>query len=101
LVLMNTSAMIEDLGHEVAEAHSGAEALDLLERSQFDYVITDHAMPRMTGAQLAAEVARRWPQIKIVIATGYAELPTGAELKLPKLSKPFMQDDLARVLAGR
>jgi PAS domain S-box-containing protein len=52
LVLFNTTAMLEDLGHEVVEAGSGDEALTRLEKSRFDLVITDQAMPRMTGLQL-------------------------------------------------
>ena len=58
LVLMNTSAMLEDLGHTVFEAKSGQEALGILREEEIDLVITDQAMPHMTGAQLA-EGSRR------------------------------------------
>src|SRR5690606_8435032 len=100
LVLMNTAAMLEDLGHEVTAAYSGAEALQQLGQGAYDIVITDHAMPQMTGAQLTEEIERRHPGTRIVLATGYAELPSGVELDLPRLSKPFLQEDLARVLAS-
>jgi PAS domain S-box-containing protein len=94
LVLMNTATMLEDLGHEVVEATSAAEALSRLEEAEFDLVISDHAMPKMTGAQLAEVVAGKWPGMPVLIATGYAELPEGAGRRLPKLSKPFSQNQL-------
>ncbi len=99
LVLMNTTAMLEDLGHTVIDALSGPEALQKLSTAdQVDLVITDHAMPAMTGSQLAQQIRERWPALPIVIATGYAELPPGGNDELPKLSKPFSQADLARML---
>ena len=48
LVLFNTVAMLEDLGHVAVEAGSGAEALELLRGQDFDLVITDQSMPKMT-----------------------------------------------------
>jgi PAS domain S-box-containing protein len=97
LVLTNTSAMLEDLGHKVIEATSGQEALDVLQRDRkVDLVITDQAMPGMTGVQLAEAVKAKWPHIAVVLATGYAELPSSTDL--PKLSKPFNQDALARAI---
>ena len=99
LVLMNTTAMLEDLGHTVIDAMSGAEALQKLEQAgPVDLVITDHAMPAMTGSQLAQQIRARWPGLPVVLATGYAELPPGGNEALPKLSKPFSQADLARIV---
>ncbi|HEY1427577.1 MAG TPA: response regulator [Caulobacteraceae bacterium] len=102
LVSDGTAAMLEDLGHAVIEANSAAMALDLLEaKPEIDFVITDHAMPEMTGVEFAKVVRDRYPELPIVLATGYAELPAGlgADLKLPRLAKPFMQRDLAHVIA--
>jgi CheY-like chemotaxis protein len=96
---MNTTAMLEDLGHRVTEAYSGKQALDSLAAAEFDLVITDHAMPHMTGAQLAAEIRGRHPEMPIMLATGYAELPDGGDTSLPKLSKPFTQATLASMVA--
>jgi len=94
LVLLNTVAMLEELGHEVFEAHSGAEALQLLERQTIDLLITDQGMPRMTGADLAEKVRERWPDLPILLATGYAELSDRRSRNLPRLAKPFGQQDL-------
>ena len=100
LVLFNTTAMLEDLGHSVMEAVSGEEALELLGEHHFDLVITDQSMPRMTGIQLRDAIRAQWPDLPVILATGYAEIPGGAQLKMPKLSKPFSEKDLAKAVAA-
>ncbi|MFF0923096.1 PAS domain S-box protein [Rhizobium leguminosarum] len=100
LVLMNTTLMLEDLGHTVFEAMAGPEALDILREQQVDLVICDHAMPRMTGAQLAEAIRKEWPEMPIILATGYAEIPEGAGIaNLPRLGKPFSQAQLAEAIS--
>jgi PAS domain S-box-containing protein len=99
LVLMNTVAMLEDQGHTALSARSGDEALAILRQGErVDLVISDQAMPRMTGAQLAAAMQAEWPDVPIILATGYAELPSGTDPTLLQLSKPFGAGDLARAL---
>jgi len=99
LVLRNTIAMLEDLGHTVIGAASAGQALALLRAgTAVDLVITDQIMPQMTGAQLAETLARSWPELPVVIATGYADLPCGVGLGLRRLSKPFTQAELAGVV---
>jgi len=98
LVLFNTLAMLEDLGHSVLEARSGPEALDILEKNPVDLVITDQAMPQMSGMQLIAAIKERWPGLPVILATGYAELPAGATQGMPKLAKPFSETDLASTI---
>jgi CheY-like chemotaxis protein len=100
IVLAGTVAMLEDLGHSVCEAACAEEALETLRAEhELDLVITDHAMPGMTGTELAAQIRRDWPDLPIVIATGYAELPAEAELNLPRLLKPYRQQELAELVA--
>ncbi len=99
LVLMNTALMLEDLGHTVFEATAGADALDILRREKVDLVISDHAMPRMTGSQLAAAIRSEWPDMPIILATGFAEIPEGADIiDVPRLGKPFSQVQLAEAI---
>ncbi len=101
IVLMNTTAMLEDLGHTVMEATSGDEALKILRQgTRIDLVVTDQAMPRMTGAQLAETIRSDWSHLPIILATGYAELPAGLGSELPKLSKPFTQHELAKAVSS-
>jgi PAS domain S-box-containing protein len=99
LILMNTAAMLEDLGHKALSAASGKQALEIVRRDEpIDLVITDQGMPHMTGAQLAEEIRARRPQLPIILATGYAELPANPR-NLPVLSKPFLQDALEKSIA--
>jgi CheY-like chemotaxis protein len=99
LVLDNTAAMLEDLGHRVLVAGSAAEALALLADNSVDLVITDYAMPQMTGLQLAREIEALRPGLCVALATGFAELPPGAGTAMPRLAKPYSQAELARLLA--
>jgi PAS domain S-box-containing protein len=99
LVLMNTAAMLEDLGHTVLEAASGEAALHLLElHPDIDLLVTDQAMPHMTGLQLAEFARARRSGLPVVLATGYAELPPGADPDMQRLAKPFTQAELAAVV---
>ncbi|MEZ2126688.1 MULTISPECIES: PAS domain S-box protein [unclassified Sinorhizobium] len=98
LILMNTTLMLEDLGHTVFEATAGSDALDILHQETVDLVISDHAMPHMTGSQLAEAIRKEWPDMPIILATGYAELPQGMNANLPKLGKPFSQQQLAEAI---
>jgi PAS domain S-box-containing protein len=99
LVLMNTALMLQDLGHQVLEANSGAEALALLRRRKVDLVISDHAMPRMTGSELAVAIRAEWPDMPMILATGYADLPTPrGDQTLPRLAKPFSQVQLCNAI---
>jgi PAS domain S-box-containing protein len=96
LIAMSTVDMLEDLGHEVIEAHSGGRALDILRSGRaVDLVITDYSMPEMNGAQLAKAVREIQPDVPILLATGYAELPSGVGADLPRIGKPYQQDQLA------
>jgi len=96
LIAMSTGDMLEDLGHEVITAESGATALEVLRDGRdIDLLITDYSMPKMTGAQLAVAARELRPALPILLATGYAELPKGSSLDLPRLGKPYQQAQLA------
>jgi signal transduction histidine kinase/ActR/RegA family two-component response regulator len=100
LVMTGTAAMILDLGHTAIEAHSGAEALEVLGSGlKVDVVLTDHAMPAMTGLQLAECIHSRFPGLPIILATGYAELPVDpATLGIARLAKPCTQHEIAAAI---
>ncbi len=100
LVLMNSAAMLEDLGHTVSQAPSAAKALAVLRADPaIDLIVTDQAMPGMTGLQLAEIVRTERPHIPIILATGYAELPAGVDIAMTRLAKPFALADLAAAIA--
>jgi signal transduction histidine kinase/CheY-like chemotaxis protein len=95
LIAMSTMEMLEDLGHQVIGANSGLHALDIIKSEQpIDLMMTDHVMPGMTGIELAAASREVRPSLPILLATGYADLPEGAQLELPRLAKPYHQDQL-------
>ncbi|HYZ34033.1 MAG TPA: PAS domain-containing protein [Crenalkalicoccus sp.] len=96
LIRTGTADMLEDLGHAVMVAPSGMRALEMLRSGcAVDIVVTDYAMPGMTGLDLARQIEAEWPNLPVVLATGYADL-TDAELAgRNRLSKPYRQEDLA------
>ncbi len=96
LIAMSTVDMLEDLGHEVLEANSASQALDLLREIEgIDLMITDYSMPRMNGMELARSARELRPDLPILLATGYAELPGGPVIDLPRIDKPYFQEELA------
>ena len=100
LVALNTSALLEELGHTVYSAPSALHALDILRREKhIDLMITDQLMPGMTGSELASRIRAEHAHIPIILATGYAELAPGEGEGLPRLAKPFGQRELADAIA--
>jgi PAS domain S-box-containing protein len=104
LIAMSTVEMLEDLGHRAIEANSAAQALAILKDGQvIDLMLTDQAMPGMTGIELAEIAHKERPKMPILLATGYADLPA-SKIKLPRLSKPYLQTELQeeinRLLSG-
>ena len=104
LIAMSTVDMLEDLGHTVIRANSGKRALEMLETEPaVDVLMTDHAMPGMTGVELAEIARRKWPNLRVLLATGYADLPNHQKTDLPRLSKPYhqaqLQAEINRLLA--
>jgi signal transduction histidine kinase len=100
LVALLTASMLEDLGHASQVVPSGMSALNVLRSDgTIDAVITDYAMPDMTGAELAVQISRLRPELPVILATGYADFPNStAAQSLPRLSKPFGSHELATIL---
>jgi PAS domain S-box-containing protein len=98
LVLVSTAAVVEDLGYAVLEAASGPAALDLIaNHPEIDIVVTDQAMPGMTGLQLAQAVAMLRPTLPFILASGYTELQQSTH-GVSRLSKPFNRTEIAEAL---
>jgi PAS domain S-box-containing protein len=99
-IRLSTADMLVELGFSVHEAASGEAALRAIDAGmQPDVLITDHLMPGMTGVELAHAVRARRPETKILIVSGYAE-GDGLDPSWPRLTKPFVQSDLATAVAG-
>ena len=99
LVLLSTIAMAEDMGYAVHGVKCGEEALAYLDQGgEADVVVTDQAMPGMTGLRLARLLRERHPGLPIVLASGYAELAGSTATDLVRLGKPFTRRDLHRAI---
>lgn len=96
-------AMLAKQGHQATGAADGAAAVLLLRKQRFDVVMTDLAMPIMTGGELAIAVKTRHPGTPVVLVSGAGEelerrhmLPDGVDVILPK---PVLSFDLALALS--
>jgi CheY-like chemotaxis protein len=97
LVRMNAVDMFEDMGFEVLEANDGLAALKVLEeRSDVSLLFSDCRMPGMTGPELAKVAAERWPDLRIVLVSGYVNIKPSA---WPLLPKPYDARALQAVVA--
>jgi signal transduction histidine kinase len=101
MVAETTVGMLEVLGHRVKVASSGGRALEMLgSGTSVDLVITDYAMPGMTGKELAQRIRETRPNLPVVLASGYAELAAQDDSGLPRLDKPYALDKLASVIGA-
>jgi CheY-like chemotaxis protein len=101
MVAAGTLAMLEDLGHTTIGASSAKAALEILEvNNEIDIVVTDHAMPGMNGSELARRIRDNWPELPVVLVTGYADPPNGFDPLLPRLSKPYKQQELSELISA-
>ena len=98
-----TSGMLQDLGHSVADAANGSNALELLHGSlaDWDLLITDYAMPHTSGIELVELARKHRPGLPALIITGYAESEAigGRPDDVAILAKPFSLEQLAHSIA--
>ena len=88
---------LQRVGYEVESVGCGTEAMPLLEKQQYDLLLTDIVMPVMVGIELAQKASAIDPAIRVMFITGFAAVAlqggrTAPEAKL--LSKPFHLKDL-------
>ena len=88
------ATLLQELGHEVVLATGGREAVGLLEQLEFDLLMTDFAMPDMTGLDVAARARSLHPGMAVMVATGYADSALLDERDEIVLRKPFGIDEL-------
>lgn len=98
-----TATRLKELGYQVLEANHGAAALAILEQTPgIEVLFSDLVMPGgMSGFDLAKQVRRRYPNLRVILTSGYsAELMNETDvtrLDLKVLRKPYRQSELARV----
>jgi PAS domain S-box-containing protein len=102
LIRFSTADMLTDLGHSVTEAEDGAQALELLEKGEFDVIVTDLALPGMSGEEIAARAIKQQPGLRVVFATGYVPPSSSARRDglqgAVMLQKPYDQQEIASAL---
>ena len=82
--------VLEELGHKIHVASSGADALEQFSEHKYDLIVTDYKMPRMDGLELIARLRKLQPEILIVLVSGFAdslglnEATTGADAVIQK-----------------
>ena len=80
-------------GHEVVSVRDGLEALDMLGAQTFDLLLTDIVMPGLDGIALALKASRDWPEMRILLMTGFSaerQRAHNLEALIHKVvSKPF------------
>ncbi|MBA2848308.1 diguanylate cyclase [Thermosulfuriphilus ammonigenes] len=108
-VLSLLAEFVAHLGYPYKTAKDGLEALKRLEKEDFDVVITDLIMPRLDGLSLIKEIKKHWPEVDVIVITGYGRefrysdvIKAGAS---DFINKPFDLDELeaklSRVLRER
>ena len=97
------SELLGSGGHEVKNFESGEEALEAFKKERFDLVITDRAMPNMSGEKLAAEIKAIAPRTPIIMATGFGDMMSDSDKASTNvdliLAKPVPLDVLNRKLS--
>ena len=93
---------LEHAGHAVTAVGDGMQAVDALHRDRFDLLVTDIVMPQMDGITLALKATKDWPDMAVLLMTGFAaerQRAHNLEALIHKvISKPFeMRDFLAAV----
>jgi CheY-like chemotaxis protein len=104
-VRSTTAAVLEEMGHEVLQAANGAEALRVLKENdcRSDLLITDYAMPHLSGTEFLREARTLCPDVPALIITGYAEAnaiddrPAGVEILLKPFTPAMLDDAIARI----
>jgi CheY-like chemotaxis protein len=91
-------------GHETHEAGDGAEGLEKLSEGSFDLLLSDIRMPVMDGIELVHRASAKFPDLKILLMTGYAEQRERADDLAAKVidvvQKPFALPDIRRAVAS-
>ena len=90
--------LLSNLGYNVVEASEASEALRLAKASTtpIHALVTDVVMPGIQGPELARQLARSHPEIKIVYMSGYTRGAVEVDDTIVLVQKPFAQNDLAQ-----
>jgi PAS domain S-box-containing protein len=93
--------LIGEMGYHVQVAHNAQEALAIVQRSgPFNLVFSDVVMPGgMSGLELARKVRTRYPEMPILLTTGFSDALAGRPVEFPVLMKPYEPDRLSTAVS--
>ena len=102
VVLAGCEKILGEAGYQVKTTLSAKQALDILKEDPFDIVITDIKMPEISGMELLKTIKRDYPEITVIVITGYSTVETAVDaMKLGAfdyLPKPFTSDQVVLVI---
>ncbi len=102
IVRVSCQRVLEPEGFEVDVTARGDEALEMMQSKQYDVVLTDLKMPDMDGLEVLKEIKKRWPEVQVIIITGYGTISTAVQaIKLGAydyIEKPFTPEDILNVV---
>lgn len=96
--LLVMEALLSDAGYSVTTINDPEMALEYLDESEVDVVITDMKMPKLTGQEVLQLVKKRWPHIPVLIMTAFGSIESAVEVMrfgaFDYITKPFANDEL-------
>jgi len=103
IALRNLEHVLGKEGHQITATQSGAHALELLDAQPFDLVLTDMKMDKVDGMQLLRRCKSRFPDIEVIMLTGFATLESAVEAMkegaFHYIAKPFRLDEVRQTVA--
>ena len=103
-ILLMAESILQELGYEVTLAENGLEALEVFRAApqNFDLVITDQAMPHMTGIELLKELLKIRPDLTVVSSSGFSESISGENYReygfKGFIMKPYLIRELSQII---
>jgi DNA-binding NtrC family response regulator len=103
VALANMEHILEGRGYEIVSTHSGPNALKLLDKQEFDIVVTDLRMPKVDGMEILGRCRELHPNSEVIVVTGYATVDSAIEAirkgAYYYIAKPFRLDEVRKVVA--
>ena len=102
IVIRSCTRILESEGHEVSTVRSADEALETLGKSSFDLLLVDVKMPKRDGLSLMKEIRENWPELPVIVMSGYPTRETIADVftsgATQFIPKPFKPDELMKMI---
>ena len=101
-IRLGLTRLLGTLGIQAGQAADGLEALTQLRNQEWDLVLTDLMMPGMTGSELLAEIKKTWPDVAVVLLTGFGTVQTAVQCVQAGashfLTKPFDNEEILGII---